>query len=124
MLVSAPCKQCVAPKLTRGEILDWYDGPLLVRMTDEEGYPGLFSWVDCDKEVNQWLYFRTTDALVEQFLQGKVTLRHVILHPEGPWLVFDLGKEDEPKRVFEITEIPESHLPTLDSFVSAEESSL
>jgi Zn-dependent peptidase ImmA (M78 family) len=99
--------------------LEYYEGPVLSEFHSRTGGTYLFSWCDMDARAHRWLVFRIGKDALSQFLQGRVSLREVVLGAqEGFVYLVDIGEEQRYQRVALLSshELPASYVPGERSF--------
>ncbi len=81
-----------------GDLL-YHEGPLLSHLMNEEKENYLMLWCGQDNTYNRWLLSKTTFALLHQYFEKKITLRHLILsNPDGFVFFVDIDNDIEWRR--------------------------
>ena len=104
--------------LKKAADLIYEGGPILsLYVLDSDYY--LFCWADCDNDRNRWMIFRSTLEKLRSYINGKVSLLHLLMNnPDGFARFADYdGVGEFPVRVVAVSvkEIPEDYLPAEDS---------
>lgn len=110
-------------KLIKVADLIYYDGPLLSHYISQKGENYLFYWVDVDSECNRWIVVRTDIYSIQQYIEKKITLRTIIMHPnDGFVYVADVDDAVNYRSVKLISadNLPEDYTPTEDSYYTFE----
>ena len=101
--------------------LEYFDGPLCSLFRNKDGDYYCYSWCDVDDFCNRWLVFRVTQSTLKQYIEGIVSLHHLILHPvDGFLYVLDILDELEVNKTLLIrpNDLPTSYIPDSDSYYS------
>lgn len=107
------------PDLRKVRDLEYYEGPVLSEFRSRTGGIYLFSWCDMDDQAHRWLAFRIGKDALDQFLQGRTSLRDLVLGTqEGFVYLVDIDEELRYQRVARLSsqELPASFVPGERSF--------
>ncbi|CAD5954631.1 hypothetical protein PCC9214_02779 [Planktothrix tepida] len=99
--------------------LIYFDGPLLSLFENQSGESYLYCWSDVNAVYNRWLVFRVTKNSLQNYLQGQVSLRDLILNPvDGFHYAIDIDNDLEVKNTFWVLpeNLPDSYVPEEDSY--------
>lgn len=99
--------------------LEFFEGDRLVelRTPSNETYLGI--WFDCLDTINRWLYVRANPVDVAKFLEGRRSLRDILVDSrDGVGYLADLDAHERIRRVafIPLSEIEASSLPNEESF--------
>ena len=98
-----------------------YAGPVLSLYRDMDGNPLLRYWANNDDEINRWLIVPTTLEQLNCYLSKKISLRDLLLFPEGGAVILlDTNDDQNPTKItlLQASEIPSDYLPREDSYYS------
>jgi len=98
-----------------------YAGPVLSLYRDGDENMFLRFWSSHDDELNRWLIVPVTIDQLNAYLDRKISLREVLLHPEGDAvMILDTDEEQVPTKLtlLQASEIPSNYLPREDSYYS------
>lgn len=103
--------------------LIYYDGPFLsiYDNSDNWDYQYIHLWVDCDDEWHRWLVFEIDYDDLENYKNGKISLRNLILNKSvNDVYIFYLADEYHRDEITLVRkeDIPQEYLPSEDSFWS------
>lgn len=107
------------PKYTWNADLVYFDGPLLSLFRQSDGSDALFAWLDCDNRSNRWCVVPVTRSELWHYLNGKISLRSLILALPSI-LIFNTGAKASRRTFYEIEALPKDYLPDEDSFLTPE----
>jgi hypothetical protein len=62
------------PKMIKIKDLIYFDGPLLSHFETIYNENFLFYWVDANQDFNRWLIFRTSEKLLDKYIEKKKSL--------------------------------------------------
>lgn len=105
-------------RLARCSDLIYFDGPLLSHFMDEYGDNYLMYWLEADGKYNRWMIIRTSITQIQNYIEKKITLREVILHPcdSFVWITdIDDALDCHNTQCVPLNMIPEAYLPEKDS---------
>ena len=107
------------PKMVKIKDLIYFDGPLLSHFQSDYAEDYLFYWVDRDNEYNRWLVFRTSQKLIELYLQKSKSLFDLIAD-KNIGTVYKVDIDNDLKfnnlSIIEFNNIPNSYLPDSNSY--------
>ena len=108
-----------------GHILDWYDGPLLIKCSNASNESFICILQEREDEYEQWLYIPMSERRIQSFLQGNISFRHLITEVEGETLFLaDCYYEKEEKSSYQTlhpNDFPKEDLPSSDVFYDYED---
>jgi hypothetical protein len=96
-----------------------YAGPILSLYRDGDENMFLRYWSSHDEELNRWLIVPVTIDQLNAYLDRKISLREVLLHPEGDAVMILDTDEDQRSTaltLLQASEIPVNYLPNENSF--------
>jgi hypothetical protein len=94
--------------------LEEFDGPLLSEFRSADGEVFIYSWCDCDEEVNRWIVVRTPLQTLFRYLVGRSTLRELVRDCRDRFVyIVDLDQQAEARATWFITaeSLPIQYLP-------------
>ena len=101
--------------------LEYFEGPLLSLFENEYGDSYLYSWCDIDELYNRWLVFRVVPETLKQYVEGKVSLRELLLNPiDGFLYSLDIDDTLQILNVYLLQPktLPKNYIPDTDSYYS------
>ncbi|NJK74472.1 MAG: hypothetical protein HC942_10815 [Microcoleus sp. SU_5_6] len=104
--------------------LEYFDGELLSLHENSEGDCYLYSWCDTDDIYHRWLVFRVTSRMLQQYIERKISLRHLILNPvDGFLYLLDIDRDRRVNNTYLVQpeNLPELYIPDPDSYYSFSE---
>lgn len=107
------------PKMIKVKDLIFFDGPLLTHFESVHKENFLFYWVDTDENFNRWLVFRTSEALIDDYLNKAKSLLDLITNPDnGNIYKVDIDQELNFNNlaIVLLNDLPDSYLPDKNSF--------
>jgi hypothetical protein len=107
------------PKYTWNADLVYFDGPFLSLFKQSDGRDALFAWLDCDNRSNRWCVIPVTRSELWHYLNGKVSLRSLILALPSI-LIFNTGAKASRRTFYEIDALLDDYLPDQESFLTPE----
>lgn len=111
------------PKMIKIKDLIYFDGPLLSHFETIYNENFLFYWVDANQDFNRWLIFRTSEKLLDNYIEKKKSLFELISDENiGNFYKIDIDNNLNHNNlsIVEFKDIPESYLPEKNSFYSFE----
>ena len=101
----------------------YHEGPLLSLFKDKQNpnHYYFYKWADCDERCNRWLIFPVTTEILRGFLFKEIPLRKIILNNAYVFFI-DLNNDLEAEQylIASSSEIPNSYLPSENSFYKEE----
>ncbi|SEA39019.1 DUF6575 domain-containing protein [Bizionia paragorgiae] len=107
------------PKMIKIKDLIYFDGPLLSHFETIYNENFLFYWVDTNQDFNRWLIFRTSEELLDKYLEKKKSLLELMTDENiGNFYKVDIDNDLNYNNlsIIEFKDIPESYLPEKNSF--------
>ncbi len=107
------------PKMIKIKDLIYFDGPLLSHFESIFKENFLFYWVDSDNKFNRWLIFRTSEQIINEYLNKKKSLYELIADENnGNLYKVDIDNQLNYNNlsIISFIDIPESYLPNKDSY--------
>jgi len=99
--------------------LIYYEGALLSHFRNSAGQNFFYSWCDCSDEVHRWMVWEVSEADIKQYLNNQKSLRNLLTNESVKTVyVADIDDNVKVKRLIAVQtgNLPESYLPTADSF--------
>lgn len=103
--------------------LQYFDGPLVSYFRHERTDDSYIKyWVDCDSDVNRWMWVRVTENDILRLSNKVETLDRVIPHKcQDDFVYFvDTGPKTESIVLIYIKDIPQEYTPDKDAVLSPE----
>lgn len=72
--------------------LEAFEGTILAEYRAGDGSVYLQKWCANGPDTTHWLYVRTTAQAVEDYLEGKVSMRNLLLQDDGVGLAADFSR--------------------------------
>ncbi|MEL0644589.1 DUF6575 domain-containing protein [Olleya sp. Ti.3.14] len=107
------------PKMIKIRDLIYFDGPLLSHFETIYNENFLFYWVDTNQDFNRWLIFRTSEVLLDKYIEKKKSLLELMTDENiGNFYKIDIDNDLNHNNlsIIEFKDIPESYLPEKNSF--------
>lgn len=103
-----------------GHILDWYDGPMLIKCQNERNESFICILQERETGYEQWVFVPMSETRLNDILSGKISLRHMITKVESEivYLVDCHYDNEENSKVTSIhpNELTDDDLPDEDSY--------
>jgi hypothetical protein len=99
--------------------LIYFEGPLLSVFENEFGDYYLYCWCEVDNLYNRWLVFRIHRNQLIQYLERKINLLELILHPvDGLHYLLDLDSDLQVNKFYIVLPdaLPDLYLPEADAY--------
>lgn len=103
--------------------LIYFQGPFLSHYVSDKGEDYLFYWVDKDDTYNRWIIIRVNLTTLQQYINGKLSLRELIAHPnDGFAYMADVDSQLNYHRVIltQPSSLPDDYLPAKDAYYEFE----
>lgn len=107
------------PKLIKIKDLIFFNGPLLSHFESSYKENFLFYWVDADDIFNRWLIFRTTEELIDDYIEKRKSLFELITNPDnGNLYKVDIDNDSVYNNLalVALNDLPNSYLPEKHSY--------
>ena len=103
--------------------LIYFDGPILSHYISQRGENYLFYWVDVDASLNRWLFLKVDLSILQDYINKKTTLYHIIAEPEDE-IVYCVDIDSDINyhniKIVKVNDLDPSYIPIKDSFYEFE----
>lgn len=107
------------PKMIKIKDLIYFEGPLLSHFESVYKENFLFYWVDTNDTFNRWIIFRTSNELIDDYLEKRKSLYNLISDENNGNLYkvdIDSNLDYNNLSIIAFEDIPNSYLPEKNSF--------